>query len=73
MKGYNYWVDAWPLIVAHAFACGAAMYEAVLVRDESGKPIRYEKGRRLNRDEALVFLGETWTVYEPMTQAVMPL
>lgn len=63
MKGYDYYRDAWPLIVAHAFACGAEIHESILVHDESGKPIRYEKGRRLDRDEALAFRGETITVY----------
>lgn len=73
MKGYDYYRDAWPLIVEHAFSCGAAIYESVLVRDESGKPIRYEKGRRLDRDAALEFRGETWTVYEPAAQAELSL
>lgn len=63
MKNYDYYLTEWPRIVSHAFACGAAMYEAVLVRDESGKPLRYGKGRRLDRDAALAFRGETITVY----------
>lgn len=73
MKNYDYWANDWPVIVAHAFAVGAAIYECVTVRDDAGKPLRYERGRRLDHDEALAFRGETITVYEPTTQTVMEI
>lgn len=73
MKGYDYYRDDLPRIVLHALKCGAAMYERVTVLNDSGNPIRYEKGRRLSADVVLFGAVEVITVYEPMTQSELPL
>ena len=42
MKGYDYWRDAWPLIVANALRDGVRFYESIDVLDAVGTNIRID-------------------------------